>query len=331
MIDCTILKWLLHTYATKVNEHLISKGYELILNNILYKWLLSLFIHTTSEEVMLCIWDVLLVEGHIVLFKAAIALLRIIEKDILSNESIDKIMHILDTKCESITCYKALRYYLLIKRYDFNVALIKNNRELIFPKVSETIKKIPLSRKKAKNDNDKPCNKLWPYCLNGKNEQYDIKEYFVYKTNQKVKIIQKYFFNVMKDTTVTWKGSNNTNNSNIKQRTSKSFEKKYAQYKHDDTKEAFDMLLIQRKKHHCTNTIEIAKTNTTNNKHTVRISKSCMLYNEHICHKNLNESKRTTSNYKPLTRNNSNNDKQKVDNDDDDMLYYEYEYSLHLI
>ena len=338
MIDCTILKRLLHTNATKVNEHLISKGYELILNNILYKWLLSLFIHSTSEDVMLCIWDVLLIEGHIVLFKAAIALLKVIEKDILSNESIDRIMHILDTKCEEITCCKALRYYLLVKRYDFNVALIKNNRELIFPKVSETIKKIPLSRRKGFSDNDKQCNRLWPYCVKGKNERYDIKEYFVYKMNKKVNIIQKYFFNVVGGKHVTYKGSDDTHTYNSKQRTSKSFEKKYLHYKYedDDMKEEFDMLLIQRKKHHCTNTTikdvnEMYINNTNNNKHnhtTIR-SKSCILYNKHICNKTLNETKQPQTNHKQSSSLSTNNN--TITNANDDMLYYEYEYSLHLI
>ena len=317
MIDCTILKRLLHTNATKLNEHLISKGYELLLNNILYKWLLSLFIHTTSEEVMLCIWDVLLLEGHIVLFKAAIALLKIIEKDVLSSESIDTIMHTFDTKCESITCCKALRYYLLIKRYDFDTALIKNNRELIFPKVSNTIKKIPLKRKQGSSNNDKQCNKLWPYCLKGKNEQFDIKDYFVYKTNRKVKIIQKYFFNVAKGKSDMCKGSN-INCTNVT-RKSKSFEKKCTHH-NCDTKEAFDMLLIQRKKHHCTNTIEIEK-DSNNAKRTVQMSKSCKPYKEHMCDKALNETTHTLSSPKPSSIGNSEAQKE---HGDDEMLYYQY-------
>jgi hypothetical protein len=293
MIDCAILRRLLDTNTKKISEHLSSIGHEMLINNILFKWLLSLFIHTTSEEIMLCIWDLFLLEGHIVLFKSAIALLKIMEKDILSNESSDKLMNIFDTKCEGITCCKALRYYLLIKRYDFDIALINHNRELIFPKISNNIKNIPISRKNVERENNKLCNKLWPYCFKGKNEEFDIKGYFVYKTNKNVKIFKNYFFNVKK-------GRHNCikKDEMIKmdiKRNSKSLEMKYTYNSKgsQNMKDIFNLLLIERRKHCCVNSIE---EDDDNSNICARRNNSCVLFEQDFGKTVLNENNKVRIN-----------------------------------
>ena len=51
LVDNTIVFNLLKKYLPKLMNHLFDNGYELSLNNIICKWLVSLFIQNISFEV----------------------------------------------------------------------------------------------------------------------------------------------------------------------------------------------------------------------------------------------------------------------------------------
>lgn len=51
MTDCSILNTLLQKYIPDLYTHLTKNGFELNLNNFIYKWLVSLFIQGFPEEV----------------------------------------------------------------------------------------------------------------------------------------------------------------------------------------------------------------------------------------------------------------------------------------
>lgn len=227
-------------------EHLSSLGYEMSINNVLFKWLLSLFIQNTSEKVWQCIWDHLLLEGHIVLFKAAVGFLKIMSKEITNIYSLEAIMKLFDEQFEQMNAIKKMKYYLIVKRFDFDMDMIDNNRSLFFPKVSNSIKKIPLIRAKAKK-NEEECNAEFPYCLNNRNEFFSIKDYFIYKTLKEPLIINNYFFNEQKGHITIKKKHHQRHSSTILPSHAMNIEV----INEEDCIDVYYHLMIERQKHIC--------------------------------------------------------------------------------
>ena len=81
MADCSLcLKILMESNKKVMNK---IKGFEVILSNLLYKWFISLFVENTSNETFLNIWDVLMLDGYIVLLRAVSSILDLMEDQIL--------------------------------------------------------------------------------------------------------------------------------------------------------------------------------------------------------------------------------------------------------
>lgn len=211
------------------------------LNNILFKWFLSLFTQNVSEEISKIIWDSFFLQGHIVLFKTAIGMLRLIEKKILQSQSLEEIMEIFDhcSVDEEIT-EKKIKFYLLVKRYDFDISIVKNNRMLVMPKVKEKIRNIAKSRKKE------DCDASFPFCAYGTNK-LGIKDFFIYKPIKglaQVKVIDDYFFRGKKKDTL------------VKRRSCKNLSRKV--WSDIEKFTNFETLLIDRQKHICGNIMKIS-------------------------------------------------------------------------
>ena len=80
MIDSTIVRLLLKDNFKETFQILEKSGGALYLNNTINKWLLSIFIQGISEKYSNFIWDLLLLEGNIVIFKAIYAIFIILQK-----------------------------------------------------------------------------------------------------------------------------------------------------------------------------------------------------------------------------------------------------------
>lgn len=307
MVDCAIMKRILPSNNTKLMDHLNELGYEMTLNNILFKWLLSLFVENTSEKVFLCIWDLLLLEGHFVLFKAIIGLLKLISKKVIETNSIEEIMNIFDEGIKNLKSTKRLRYYLFMRRYDFDMDLINNNRMLIAPKVVSSIQRIPKAYEKIKKiggNKNLECDETWPYCTSNKNEQFNIKEYSIYKTYNKPVIYENYFFNRKND---AYNYKKTYRMKYMKKIRHKSFIPKHYLFKSlypSDKFEIYKNMFIERQKHLCEkkddieNEDNIINTNNKNeNKNTKKRSLSCFAYGcskyKQLIYKNKSKRKKT--------------------------------------
>lgn len=240
MVDCSILIRIFKKTNEELSEHFSSLGLDLILSNILFKWMLSLFTENCIENIMIKIWDCLFLDGDIVLFKACVGLLRVMTNDLLKTKQVENIMKI----CQSDDYFNSIEdldvkmdYFLLIKKYSFDKDLISNNRELIFPKVKNTIKKLDKKQHKKLLQTEK-CNLKWPFCLENI-DRYFIKHYSVFKEMNEPNIIENYYFsdpnftkkkfirNYSKED-ITSLDINNKNNEDI-----------------------FEHLLMERKSHKC--------------------------------------------------------------------------------
>ena len=238
MVDCSILIRILKKTNEELSEHFSSLGLDLILSNILFKWMLSLFTENCNNDIMIKIWDCFFLDGDIALFKACIGLLRVMTNDLLKTKQVENIMKI----CQSDNYFNSIEdlnvkmdYFLLIKKYSFDRDLIINNRELIFPKVKNTIKKLDKKRKKIQNEK---CDIKWPFCIENF-DRYNIKHYSVFKEMNEPNIIENYYFSV----------------SNVSK---KKFTRNYSKedisslnINNKNNEDIFEHLLIERKSHKC--------------------------------------------------------------------------------
>ena len=86
--DCVIMnnmleKYLPDLYKFLIDDHQLGSS----LDNFIHKWFISLFTQNFREDFSLTIWDFLFLEGNSVLFKAGLAILKILKKQILEKQN----------------------------------------------------------------------------------------------------------------------------------------------------------------------------------------------------------------------------------------------------
>jgi hypothetical protein len=195
MIDCTILNSFMHSYLPDLYEHLMSHGFELNLNNFIYKWLVSLFIQNFPEDFSFAIWDYLFLDGNIVVFKASLSIFIILKKTIMRNTNFEMIYEILSKGTNDISDFHILLYYLALKHFEFDYNFINKNRFLLFKPVTDSMLLENNNKGLSNLSNNKAvCNKDWPFCT----ELNHIKTYtvnsLVLYTGERIVIYEDYFF-----------------------------------------------------------------------------------------------------------------------------------------
>lgn len=90
--DCVIMINMLQKYLPDLYKFLTQEhSLEASVNNFIHKWFISLFTQNFSEEFSLVIWDYLFLEGNIVMFKAGLAVFKILKTQIMLQRSFGKI------------------------------------------------------------------------------------------------------------------------------------------------------------------------------------------------------------------------------------------------
>jgi hypothetical protein len=228
MTDSSIAQILLKKNFQQIYDLLEPSGGIIYLNNTINKWLLTIFIHRISEIYSNLIWDLFLLEGNIVLFKALYGMMTILEPYIITKcKTFDELNQLLNNGLLIKQNREKLAYYLIGKKYNFNMDMIKQYRKKIN---KDTIKEIigigDFHRDgkilKKKNGNEIICDLKNPLCvLNQKNlnETYDK---IILKQLNKPEIIEDYAMNY----------------------------EKYKKNKESE-EENFEDLVIERRKHLC--------------------------------------------------------------------------------
>jgi hypothetical protein len=211
MVDCSILIKLIKIYLPSLYNHLIEIGYELSLNNLLYKWFVSVFIQNLSQELSFIIWDLLFLEGSIVMFKGALALLKIIKRSVLSKESLEDIHEAFDEGTKHLNDHKTLIYYLVVRKFEFDLDFICKNRIIFQPAIIENIVKNNENKIRHKNKsfedeaevqvlrrasyvkNVAECYPEWPLCIYDNNYKYNVVSFLIFKVHDSPNIIENYF------------------------------------------------------------------------------------------------------------------------------------------
>ena len=165
MVDSAVILDNIKDTLTNLYKHLKNKKIDICLNNVIFKWLVTLFLENMDESIYLPIMDSLLLFGDITLYKASILILLFAEKDILKCNNLCDASIFFDEKLKNFT-EKKFNKSLLSDNFNLKIEDINKLRALKLPKINENIKQISeFENKKKKKLLDSKCNIDWPYCI----------------------------------------------------------------------------------------------------------------------------------------------------------------------
>ncbi len=170
MVDCAIIKDMINDIIPEIPKYLKELNLEISLNNLLYKWLVSLFVENLHKETWIQIYDAFFLEGNIIIFRSVLALLMLMKDQILSFKNMMDINTFFE---ESINEFKSNELLSLIinekneKVFNFNMDDINNQRDEKFIRIREQIRKTGEFKKKQNENkyNVNDCNPYYPNCL----------------------------------------------------------------------------------------------------------------------------------------------------------------------
>ena len=257
MVDCLVCSNLFSKANKELNEvknHINKLNADISLQNLLYKWFDSLFVDGCSFLNFYIIWDAMMLDGNIVLFRAAIAILEELKDQILKLKDFNEINEFLEIKIpEENFNSETFMSKLLDKHYcNFDINDIWELREKCYKEVYDSINKTKKIEFKSKeNDNKKICNLNWPFCVENVNDLY-IQKVEILKTKYfDNKIIDYDFFNDNVEEKII-KNKNKIEEEN-KRENNKDLDEKDI---NDNNYKIYNDLLIQRDIHKCKNNVQ---------------------------------------------------------------------------
>lgn len=230
MTDSSIVLILIKDNFPEIYDYLESNNGMIYLNNAINKWLLTIFIHRVSEVYSRFILDMFLLEGNIIIFKALYAIMTILVPHIKKCKNYDDLNNVFHNFPSKLENRPKLAYYLISKKFNFNMDLIKKYRKETNKKIIQEIKglgdflKEEEEKINKKNGKKLECDLDRPLCIKDKKNLLQNYDHIVLKELFEPNVIEDYI-------------------------------DKYEQYK-DDIKidknnEKFEDLLIERRKHNC--------------------------------------------------------------------------------
>ena len=226
MTDSSLVQILLKRNFPQVFDFLEKCGGMLYLNNAINKWLLSIFLQGISDTYINFIWDLFLLEGNIIIFKSLYALMIILKPHILKCKSSEELNYVFTILPGKLKNRGRLGYYLIAKKFNFNMEKIKLFRRKLQGNVIKEIVKIGdfIREEENKKNKEIKCDLDWPLCM--KNQKHFEKEYdhIILKQLNEPEVIEDYIDNY-----------DNYQNNN----------------KNMINEENFENILIERKMHFC--------------------------------------------------------------------------------
>lgn len=164
-------------------------------NSFINKWLITLFAQNFDFSTTNLIWDLLFLEGNIILIKTSILIFLILKKKLMTTpeDEFDNLFFILNDKTKDILWNDPMLIYgLTIKRFNFDIFDIDHERQINTPIIEKKI-----NGRECNNCCNSICNPSWPYC-------YQLSEYqpscvckylvFTESNDLNSNIIPNYFF-----------------------------------------------------------------------------------------------------------------------------------------
>ena len=146
-VDQYVLRHLLAEKLPRLNSHFEQHGIELSL----FSWFLTAFVDNIPVRVYLRIWDVFLYEGNKVLFRFALAFLKMHEEQILQMKDSVSINQFLRTLGERPCDVKQLCYIAFVELNPFPYRTLKTKRIYHTKIVKEELEKLEELRRTLPN------------------------------------------------------------------------------------------------------------------------------------------------------------------------------------
>ena len=197
MVDCLVLSNLFNKFK-EVKDYITKLNADICLKNLFYKWFDSLYADGCSFLNFYVIWDAMMLDGNIVLFRATLTILEELKDKILKFNDFNELNEFFEEKIkdENFNSKKFLNKLLDSNYFGFIMDDIWELREKCYKDVYESIKKTKEVEAKSKENKEKEiCNIEWPFCVETINEFY-IQKVEILKTSDYNNIIIDYdFFN----------------------------------------------------------------------------------------------------------------------------------------
>lgn len=166
MVDSAVILDNINSSLNNLYKHLKKYKIDICLNNVIFKWLVTLFFENTDESIYTPVMDSLILYGDITLYKASILILFMEQNNIFKCKNLCDASVYFDQDLRLFKNKKFNSYLLSKDLFDLNINVINRLRARKFPKIKENIKQInEFESKKKKNESDTTCNKDWPYCI----------------------------------------------------------------------------------------------------------------------------------------------------------------------
>ena len=151
MVDSAVILDNIKTSLTNLYEHLKKYKIDICLNNVIFKWLVTLFFENTDESIYTPVMDSLILYGDITLYKASILILFMEQNNIFKCKNLCDASVYFDQDLRLFKNKKFNSYLLSKDLFDLNINVINRLRARKFPKIKENIKQINEfeNRKKA--------------------------------------------------------------------------------------------------------------------------------------------------------------------------------------
>lgn len=204
IVDTSILQVLVKKYFPDLQDHFKRLDYESNLDNLIYQWFVSLFIQNTNKEMSYLIWDCLFIEGNITLIKAALAMFKILRKEILKRNSMEALQNLLHNEVYQFCDILTMQFYLVIRAFEFDYSFLLKNRLDFGESVKKSIqqtnqKRLDILRKQKRKasfvKDIMHCQKDWPLCIYDYDYKYNnILEFLVFRIAENIITYENYFF-----------------------------------------------------------------------------------------------------------------------------------------
>ena len=190
MVDCAIILEKVEIIHKDLYKYMKSKGFDIWLNNLLFKLLMSLFIENTHKSVYLSVIDCLFLFGDIILHRACLLILSLIKEEIMKCKDLVDASNLFDINLKNIEIEKFAQQ-LINSDFGLKSEDIRKQREEKLPKIIENIKKMSKNAKKKKI-NEGHCDLDWPYCAK-ELEELNIQHIMKYKVVERLLVENNYF------------------------------------------------------------------------------------------------------------------------------------------
>ena len=191
MVDCAIILEKVEKMYKDLYNYMKNKGFDIWLNNLLFKLLMSLFIENTHKTVYLSIIDFIFLYGDIILHRACLLLLFLIKEEIMKCKDLIDASNFFDINLKNVVIEK-FAHELINSDFGLKQEEIRKQREEKLPKIIENIKKMSKNAKKRGLNGSSHCDLDWPYCAKVL-EEPNIQSIMKFKVVEKILIENNYF------------------------------------------------------------------------------------------------------------------------------------------